>query len=439
MPSRRQFLADTSLSVAAAALLRPSPLQAAAAQGALDWPDVRREFNLSPDYVHLGLFFLASHPRPVREAVERYRRLIDENPVLTVEHALFEPEFGKVPRHVAAAIAGYIGGAPEEIALTGNTTEGLALVYHGLPLRPGDEVLTTSHDHYSHHESIRLATERAGATWRKIPLWDSYRTLREDEIADRIRAAVRPKTRAVGITWVHSASGAKLPLRRIADALAPVNAGRSPRDRVLLIVDGVHGIGVEDPLVAKSGCDVFCAGTHKWLFAPRGTGFVWATADTWARLRPTIPSFGSTAVFDGWMEENAPKGPARADWFSPGGFHAFEHYWAVPDAIAFHKQIGPPRVTERIHALNTQMKEGLAKMAHVEVHTPMASALSSGITCFDVKGLAPGEVVRRLLAKKIIATTTPYRVTHARVAPGLPNTPEEVETTLSEIRALAAA
>lgn len=85
----------------------------------------------------------------------------------------------------------------------------------------------------------------------------------------RIRAAVRPNTRAVGITWVHSASGVKLPIRRIAGALAPLNAGRAPSDRVLLIVDGVHGIGVEEPAIAKSGCDIFCAGTHKWLFAPR--------------------------------------------------------------------------------------------------------------------------------------------------------------------------
>jgi isopenicillin-N epimerase len=435
MPSRRQFLSDTSLGVAAAALLRPSP--AAAAGGPIaDWAEVRGAFSLSPEYVHLGLFLLASHPRPVREAVERHRRLLDENPVLTVEHALFEPELARVPRAVKTAIAGYIGGSHEEIALTGSTTQGLALVYHGLPLKAGDEVLTTVHDHYSQHESIRLATERAGATWRKIPLWDDYRSIREEEIAERIRAAVRPRTRAVGVTWVHSSSGVKLPIRRMADALAPLNAGRPPSDRVLLIVDGVHGIGVEDPGIAASGCDVFCAGMHKWLFAPRGTGFIWARAETWAAMRPTIPSFESGEVFEAWMTEGRPR-TVRADHFSPGGFHAFEHHWAVPEAIAFHRRIGPARVTARIHALNAQMKEGLSRMPHLQLHTPMVEALSAGITCFDVKDMAPAEVVRRLLEKKIVATTTPYRVSHARVAPGLPNTPEEVETTLAAIRALA--
>jgi len=51
---------------------------------------------------------------------------------------------------------------------------GLALLYHGLPLREGDETLTTTHDHYVHHESIRLATGRCGATWRKIPLFAHF-------------------------------------------------------------------------------------------------------------------------------------------------------------------------------------------------------------------------------------------------------------------------
>lgn len=439
MSTRRQFLTKSSLT-AAAAILGPTAVPAAAfAAGASDWAAVRREFNLSPEYSHFGLFLLASHPRPVRDAVERYRKLLDENPELTVERSLFEPEFGKVPRQVKTALAGYIGGSADEIALTGSTTSGLALIYHGLPLRPGDEVLTTAHDHYSHHESIRFATERAGATWRRIPLWDSYQQVREEEIVQRIRAAVRPNTRALGITWVHSASGVKLPLRRIADALAPLNAGRAPSERVLLIVDGVHGIGVEDPTVAKSGCDIFCAGTHKWLFAPRGTGFIWAPQDRWAMLRPTVPSFESMDSFGAWLEGAPPKGPAKADWFSPGGFHAYEHFWAVPEAIAFHQMLGPAQVTARIHALNTQLKAGLAKMSHVALHTPLAESLSAGIVCFDVKGMPSTEVVRRLLAKKIIATTTPYRVSHARLAPGLPNTPEEVEAALREIRALSAA
>src|SRR5215472_12669382 len=123
---------------------------------------------------------------------------------------------------------------------------------------------------------IRLATGRCVATWRKIQLFDSYDSISPDEIAERIRKAIGPNTRALGVTWVHSNSGVRLPIAGIAETLVEVNRGREEQNRVLLIVDGVHGLGVEDPNITALGCDAFAAGTHKWLFGPRGTGFIWA-------------------------------------------------------------------------------------------------------------------------------------------------------------------
>ena len=143
-------------------------------------------------------------------------------------------------------MANYIGGDWQDIALTQNTTTGWPSVSWAAVAR-GRRDPTTTHDHYAHHESIRLATGRCGATWRKIPLFDSYGSISPDEIAERIRKAIGPKTRAVGVTWVHSSSGVRLPIARIAEALAEVNRSRDEKDRVLLIVDGVHGFGVEDP------------------------------------------------------------------------------------------------------------------------------------------------------------------------------------------------
>jgi selenocysteine lyase/cysteine desulfurase len=108
----------------------------------------------------------------------------------------------------------------------------------------------------------------------------------------------------------------------------------------------------------------------------------------------------------------------------------------LPAAIEFHEKIGPARITQRIHALNGQMREGLSKMPHVVIYTPAASELNAGMVCFDVKGLKAEETVARLLARRIIASTTPYRVPFARVSCGIMNTPAEVETTLRAVRAL---
>lgn len=436
--NRRNFLINSGLSAAAGTLfargqsLTTEAASKSASRDSKSWENIRAEFDaLAPDYIHLSSFFLVSHPRTVRAAIEKNRRAMDENPLLFIEENI-----STMPGKIQAAAAEYLGGKAEEVALTNSTTMGLALVYQGLPLRAGEEILTTAHDHFVHHEAIRLAALRAGASVRKIALFDDFGAISEAEIVQRIKKAVTPKTRVVGITWVHSSSGLKLPVRQIAAALAEINKNRTESDRALLVVDGVHGFGIEDETIAAMGADFFIAGTHKWIFGPRGTGIVWARAENWKLLQMVIPAFAMETV-TAWMSETEMKAPMRAGLINQGGFHAFEYEWALPSAFEFHKQIGRARVAERIHALNDQCKEGLAKMKHVRLYTPRGSGLSSGLICFDVEGMKPEQVVKRLLEKRVLASVSPYKISYARLAPSLVNSPAEIETTLRYIRALA--
>jgi isopenicillin-N epimerase len=435
--NRRHFLINTGLAAAGAIAVRGQNSVVKSAPEATtsnlqNWANVRAQFDsISREHIHLSSFFLASHPRVVREAIEKHRRAIDDNPLLYIEQNAMQM-MGKIQ----AAVAEYANGKPEEIALTNSTTMGLAFVYQGLPLKSGQEIITTTHDHFVHHEAIRLAANRAGATVKKIALYDELKEISEAEIVAQIGKSITPKTRVVGITWVHSSTGVKLPVRRIADAVADANKGRAETDRILLVVDGVHGFGVEDEAVAEMGADFFVAGTHKWMFGPRGTGIVWAKADNWKLLRMTFPAF-TLETFGAWISGTELNEPMRAAWINQGGFHSFEYEWALPSAFEFHRQIGRARIAERIHSLNDQMKEGLAKIPRVKLYTPRGSKLSAGLICFDVEGMKSEEVVKKLLEKRIVASTAPYKISYARLAPSLLNTPEEVEITLREIRALA--
>jgi len=434
--TRRNFLLAPA-ALAATSLIPGGLLAAVAAQTPAlpdlsSWENVRAQFALDPSYAHFASFFIASHPAPVREAIEGYRRAIDRNPFHVIEQGLFEDDAHNIPLQVQTEIASYLGGRAQDVCLTGNTTTGLALVYHGLPLKPGDEVLTTTHDHYSHHESIRLATQRSGASMRKIPLFAEAATASTDSIIAALLKGIGPKTRVVGLTWVHSASGIRLPIREIAAAL---RARSGPP--LTLVVDGVHGIGAVDETIATLGCDYFCAGTHKWMFAPRGTGLVWASADNWARLRPTIPSFSDLAQYQAWEQGRAPSTPNNANRMMPGGFLAYEHQWATAAAFRMHKQMGRARVAARIRGLNDQLKAGLAENPKVTMHTPRSGALSAGLVAFEVAGLTPAEVVKQLLARRIIASTSPYAITYARLAPSLVNTPEQVDQAVRAVRAIS--
>ncbi len=430
---RRQFLVRTGLLLSAGALAahsagcqtheevrrRAYPYE--------DWPSVRNAFLLDRRKIHMAGFLLASHPTPVREAIERHRRALDEDPA---GYWLEQEESAEAA--VLGEAAEYLGVSRTEIALTDSTTMGLGLLYGGLVLHEGQEILSTVHDHYSTETSLRHRAERTGASVRRIPLYRELKTVTREEVVESIVQAIRPETRYLAVTWVHSSTGLKLPIRQIADALVTINASREARDRVLLCVDGVHGLGVENVSLRELGCDFLVAGTHKWMFGPRGTGLVWGREQAWPRAQATIPTFDAEA-YRMWMKV-IPEAPLRqAARMTPGGFHSFEHRWALSEAFKFHRAIGKARVTERIHALNQQMKQGLAAMPHVTVHTPMSQDLSAGIVCFEVARWSAKKVVDKLREERIIASVTPYATQYARVAPSVLNTPGEVEVVLRVI------
>jgi selenocysteine lyase/cysteine desulfurase len=319
---------------------------------------------------HFDAFVLASHPPPVQAAIQRHRRGLDADAagyLRAHEVALNE--------RVGAEAARYLGVRADELAFTDSTTMGLGLVYNGI--RVDGDVVTTEHDFYATHEALRL---RFG----KVPRIRLYADPARATVDEIVSAAAKgaPRSGLLALTWVHSSTGVRLPLREIRAAV--------PKE-VLIAVDGVHGLAaVDEPI---DSADVFVAGTHKWLRGPRGTGLVWSRV--WNRLKPTIPTF-------------TPGSPGLE--FTPGGYHSFEHRWALADAFATHKPAGP-----RIATLATRLKEGLADIAKVRLVTPMDPAVSAGIVCFEVDGMTPPQVVERLrVDHKIAASVTPYRVSYAR-------------------------
>lgn len=403
-----------------------------AATCAPDWAAVRAQFDLTPDFLHLGASqFIASHPRPVREALAHYRRLLDANPVLCTQ----ELEDSEMQRARRAAARYLRLDNPNDLAMTDSTTMGLGTIYTGLNLQPGQEILTTEHDHYSQHEAIRLATARSGASCHFVRMYERLNQITEEEMVDRLLREVQSHTRVLGMTWVHSSTGLKTPVARIARGLAELNRHRAPADQVLLLVDGVHGFGIERETFPELGCDFFIAGCHKWLYGPRGTGLVAGTHRAWQAVSPVIPSF--TETMNMVIEEAERPDHMDGKQMTPGGFHSLEHRWALTAAFEFMEQLGREAVYKRVHALNRQCKEGLAAMPHVVLHTPLADELSAGITAFEVRGYGPDEVIARLKERKIIATKAPYRhLQYVRLTPGIINTPEEVDQALAAVHEL---
>ncbi|HEX6234139.1 MAG TPA: aminotransferase class V-fold PLP-dependent enzyme [Jiangellaceae bacterium] len=442
MIGRRALLAGSALAVAGGAVAAaagctndgtasaasPSPTGSPPDPGS--WDAVREEFALEPELAHFAAFILAPHPAPVRTAIERWRAALDSDPATAVHDAYNHDE------SVRAAASRYLRVRPDEIALTDSTTMGLGLVYGGLSLEPGAHVLTSTHDFYSTHEALRLAAERSGAEVEHVTLYDDASTADADEMTARLAAALRPETRVVALTWVHSSTGVKLPVRQIADMLAEANRDREPDQRALLCIDGIHGLGVEEDGPNELGCDVLISGTHKWLFGPRGTGLVWANPEAGEAIGALIPPFDPVG-FENWIGGTDRTRPFR-DAGTPGGYKAFEHRWAVADAFEFHQSIGADRIAARTHELATQLKEGLEGVQGIRVITPSDPQLSSGLVCCEVTGLPAGQVVDQLHRDHgIVASVTPYREQYVRFGTSIVTTPDQVDQVIAALADLA--
>jgi isopenicillin-N epimerase len=153
---------------------------------------------------------------------------------------------------------------------------------------------------------LRLRAERTGAIVRQIPLYHSLKDVSRLELLDNLIKNIRPNTRIVAVTWVHSSTGLKLPTQEMAQAIHKLHDSRAEQDRVIFCVDGVHALGVEDFRLSDVGYDFLVAGTHKWMFGPRGTGLVWGPQRAWPVANPIIPTF-HTQAYDIWMKLSPPK------------------------------------------------------------------------------------------------------------------------------------
>lgn len=433
---RRDLLVRTGLLVGAGALAAAGcrsddeARTAGAAKGLETWEGVQASFELDRERAQLSTFLLAPHPRPVREAIDRHRRRLDADTA-----AYLQDEEVRLEAEALQAAAGYLGVAPEELALTGSTTMGLGLLYATLVLGRGEEILTTEHDFFSTHEALRLRAEATGATVRRVRLYDEPEAASADAAVTAIRDAVSPRTRAVALTWVHSSTGVKLPLRAITDALAERDAELGKR-KTLLCVDAVHAFGVEPDPLPELGCDFLVSGCHKWLFGPRGTGIVWGRGEAWAETRPTIPSFSDEKSFGAWLQGQNANAPTTAAAFTPGGYQAFEHRWALAEVFAFRQEVGRERAAERVRALAKRLKEGLAEVPGLVVRTPAGPELSAGLVCCDLPGAE--EVVQRLREEHgVVASLTPYATRYLRFGPSIANSESEVDRAVAAVRQLA--
>ncbi|WP_460418850.1 pyoverdine-tailoring periplasmic protein PvdN [Pseudomonas sp. microsymbiont 2] len=419
MSNRRTFLKQAGLLAASLPLLPQALAQTTAPlAGADKWRNLRALFPLDPQVAHFANFLVTAHPRPVQDAIDRHRADLDRNPAALMDwESQYEWQREDEVRDWAAR---YLEVGPRQIALTGSTTEGLAMIYGGLEVAAGQEILVTEHEHFSAHKALEFRSQRQGTAVRQIRLFDDPWTVSTDQVLSTLDKAIKPNTRVLGMTWVHSGSGVKLPVGEIGELVRRHNRERSEAERILYVVDGVHGFGVENARFADFNCDYFIAGTHKWMFGPRGTGIICAASTGMQHLTPSVATFSRDEDF--------------ATIMTPGGYHAFEHRWAAGEAFKLHLQLGKAEVQQRIHQLNDLLKQRLAEHRQIQLVTPRSEQFSAGFTFFRIKDRDPDAVAAHLCANKVMCDAVARDVGPViRLAPSLLNDERQIDRAMTLI------
>ena len=310
------------------------------------------QWLLDPAITYLNHGTVGATPRRVLAAQQAIRDEIERQPARFMLRELTGIRVG-VPRaepprlRVAAAeVAELCGARGEDLVFVDNATSGINAVLRSLPLRPGDEILVLDRGYGGVHNAVRFAARQSGAEVRVVELPEPVRD--PGAVVAAIAAALGERTRLAVVDHITAESALVLPLAEIAARC---------RDRgVPVLADGAHAPGAIALDIPALGVDWYVGNLHKWAWAPRSSGILWAPPARQAELHPPVISWG---LDQGMAME-----------FDDPGTRDPTHYLAAPAALAFMRELGLDAVRAYNHDLAWQGARRLAELWEVELATP---------------------------------------------------------------------
>jgi len=308
---------------------------------------VREQFLLDPEVVFLNHGSYGACPRPVFERYQAWQLELEREPVQFLSHRI-----GDLLADARAVLASHVGARADDLTFVPNATTGVNVAAHALRLGADDEVLSTDLEYGACDLTWDRICRDAGARYVRAPI-----SLPLVNVADELFACRTERTRAVYVSHITSETGLLLPVEEIV--------ARARAEGLITIVDGAHAPG-QVPLDLESlGADFYSGNCHKWLCAPKGSGFLYARADRRAELHPVTISHGYGGGFT-----------TEVDWTGTMDPSA---YLSLPAAIGFFEKLGGAAFRERNRKLAAEAATLLAGALKTEVGALPEMAGSMGL------------------------------------------------------------
>ena len=278
-----------------------------------------------------------------------------------------------------AAFAAFVGADTDGMAAVPNATTGVNTVLNTLRFSAGDELLTTDHCYNACRNALEAIAERDGARIVVVPI--PFPIDGPERIVESVLGAVNDRTRLALLDHITSPTAIILPMEELVQGLESRG--------VPVLVDGAHAPGML-PLDLKTlGASWYTGNGHKWICAPKGAAFLWASEACRDRLRPLVISHGA----------NCPR-PGRSrfhDEFDWVGTIDPSPFFCVGDAIEFMGSLLPggwPELREHNHKLVLEGREMLLEVLGIDAPAP-ASMIGS-IASVPLPDDAPEDLFDRL-------------------------------------------
>ncbi|MBY0504712.1 MAG: aminotransferase class V-fold PLP-dependent enzyme [Bryobacteraceae bacterium] len=378
------------------------------------WQLIKREFPLDDSLLYLNAANVCPASRLVLDRYQQFLRDFHANPSFQNRE-----KYVPLEDRLRGKIASLLRVSADEIALTRNTSEGSNLVVRGLDLKPGDEVIITSHNHPSNNDSWKVRAKRDG--FRVVSVDVPVPAVSAAALVESIRAAITSRTRVISVTHVTSTTGIRYPAKEIA-ALA--------RERGLWMhLDGAQSFGAIDVNLGEIGCDSFSASAHKWSMGPLEAGLLYVRAARHKELWPAV-------VTAGWSETLV--GARKFEVFGQRDDARLVSFEAAIDFLAL---MGMPKVEARLTALTGRLKQQFAAIDGASVRTNTDAALSGGVVKVDLPGRDLKPIYDRLWNEHrvAIAMTASGDSKGLRFSPHVYNTTAEIDRAVEALRQVARA
>jgi isopenicillin-N epimerase len=417
--SRREFLSRLAAAGVAAGLApRAAGAAASVSDDAAFFASLRDRFLIPPGVAYCNTGTLGASPREVVDALAAGVRTLEAGLAdWPYEKPDGEPLTGYQELvEVRTAVGRMVGASAAEVALTQNATMGMSFLATGLDLAVGDEVLSTDQEHPGGICAWRLLAKRRGIVVKELPLEPALAGGPE-AIVKLFAGGMTPRTRVVVFSHITSGLGVRMPASELC-ALA--------RERgVLALVDGAQAVGQIAVDVGALGCDAYVASPHKWLLAPKGTGFLYVRRAAQERFWTTLAS----AAFD-----DRERGAFRFMQYGTGSVPLVQ---ALQAALRFMEGIGIDRVERYDAALTARLRDGLMRIPSVRLRSPADPRLAAAITTFRVDGLT-GKALQDALWSRKIRVRSQGEDKGVRLSAHLYVSPSDVETVLEVVEGLRA-